>query len=113
MAYQTGEVVLVNYPYTDLTTVKARPAVVVSGARYQSEQPDVMLAALTSNVSAATGSLDYVLQDWTAAGLRLPTAYKPVLVTLEPSLIVHRIGHLSSRDFMEIQTRLRLALDLT
>jgi mRNA interferase MazF len=112
MAYQTGEIVLVNYPYTDLTTVKARPAVIVSSGRYHNEQPDVMLAALTSNISAAIGSLDYILQDWTAAGLRFPTAYKPVLVTLEPSLIVHSIGNLSSRDLAEIQTRLRLALDL-
>jgi mRNA interferase MazF len=112
MAFRRGEVVLVNYPYTDLTTVKARPAVVVSGDRYHSEQPDVMLAALTSNLAAATGSLDYVLQEWAAAGLRFPTAYKAVLVTLEPGLIVHSIGHLSPMDLAEIQTRLRLALDL-
>lgn len=29
MAYRTGDVLLVTYPYTDLTTTKARPAVVV------------------------------------------------------------------------------------
>jgi mRNA interferase MazF len=112
MAFQKGEVVLVTYPYTDLTTAKARPAVVVSSDLYHAEQPDIVLTSLTSNVAAATGSLDYVLQDWAAAGLRLPTALKPVVVTLDPSLVVHRIGNLSSRDLAEVQARLRLALDL-
>ena len=112
MAFQTGEVRLVSYPYTDLTTVKARPAVVVSSDQYHTEQPDVILAALTTNVAAATGSLDYVLQDWATAGLRSPTAFKPVLVTLDPRLIVYRIGPLSMRDLAEIQARVRLALNL-
>lgn len=63
MAFQKGEVVLVHYPYTDRTALKVRPAVVVSSALYQAEQPDLILAALTTNVSAATGTLDYLLQD--------------------------------------------------
>jgi len=112
MAFLTGEVVLVRYPYTDLTAVKARPAVICSSALYHQEQPDLVLAALTSNVAGATGSLDYVLQDWASAGLRFPTAFKPVVVTLEPSLVVHQLGTLSDRDWSEVQARLRLALDL-
>ncbi len=41
MAFQRGEILLVSYPYTDLTALKARPAVVVSGDRYHAEQPDL------------------------------------------------------------------------
>ena len=112
MAYQTGDVLLVTYPYTDLTTTKARPAVVVSSDLYHREQPDLVLAALTTNVAAATGSLDYVLKDWAAAGLRFPTASKPVIVTLDPTLVVPGIGKLADDDLAEIQSRLRLAFDL-
>lgn len=112
MAYQKGEVVLVNYPYTDMTTLKVRPAVVVSGSLYQAEQPDLMLAALTTNVAAATESLDYILQDWQVTGLCFETAFKPVIATLEPALIVHSIGRLTSRDLTEIETRLKSALEL-
>lgn len=112
MVYQTGDVLLVTYPYTDLTTTKARPAFVVSSDLYHSEQPDLVLAALTTNVADATGALDYVLQDWASAGLRFPTASKPVIVTLDPSLVVHSIGKLAESDLAEIQSRLRLAFDL-
>jgi mRNA interferase MazF len=111
MAYRKGDVVLVNYPYTDMTTLSVRPAVVICGSLYQSEQPDIIFSALTTNIHAATESLDYVLQDWQAAGLRYETAFKPVIATLEPSLIVHHIGSLTPRDLTEIETRLKSALE--
>lgn len=112
MAFRKGDILLVSYPYTDLTTVKTRPAVVVSSDSYHNEQPDVILAALTTNVAGATGSLDYVLQDWQPAGLRFPTAFKPVIITLDPSRIVYSIGALSTADLGEIESRLRAAFDL-
>ena len=101
MAFKPREVVLVQYPYT-----------VLSSDFYHAEQPDIVLGALTTNVAAATESLDYKLQDWAVAKLRFATAFKPVIVTLEPRLIVHHIGQLSTRDWDEIQSRIRVALSL-
>ena len=60
MAYRRGDIVLVQYPYSDLSTSKARPAVIVSGTLYSREQPDLLLVALTTNLSA-NDSLDYAL----------------------------------------------------
>jgi mRNA interferase MazF len=113
MAFSRGDVVLVRYPFTDLSSSKTRPAVVVSGSLYQAQQPDLMLAALTSNVAAATETLDYVLQDWKSANLRFPTAFKPVVATLELGLVVFTIGALSGRDLIEIENRLRDVLELS
>ncbi len=112
MAFQRGDVVLVPFPFTDLSTTKVRPAVVVSGALYQASEPDVILAALTSNVAAATGTLDYVLRDWQGAGLRLPSAFKPVLCTLDPARVVYQVGALAAADWRQVERRLRRALEL-
>ena len=111
MAYRRGDIVLTPYPYTDLSSSKARPAVIVSGTLYGHEQPDLLLAALTTNISA-NDSLDYVLQDWQSSGLRFPTAFKPVIATLDPSLLVFTIGQMTPRDLAEVETRLRRALEL-
>ncbi len=69
MKFQRSDVVLVPFPFSDLSTTKVRPAVVVSSALYHATEPDLLLAALTSKVATATGPFDYLLSDWRTAGL--------------------------------------------
>jgi len=47
-ACDSGDVVLVPFPFTDQRTTKRRPAVVVSSERYHEEQPDLIILAVTS-----------------------------------------------------------------
>lgn len=112
MAFQTHDLWLVNFPFSDLSMTKARPALVVSSDIYHQNEPDVVFAALTSNLVAAFNSTDYILQDWQGAGLKVATACKPLLATLSPTCAVFRIGHLRQVDAQEISKRLRLILDL-
>ncbi len=112
MPFQRSSVVLVPFPFSDLSTTKVRPAVVVSSALYHTTEPDLLLAALTSKVAAATGPLDYVLGDWQSAGLRYLSALKPVLFTLDPARVLHCIGTLTPADMAQIDLRLLRALGL-
>jgi len=107
---QPGSVVLAYHIGVDAR--KVRPFVVVSSDVYHATRPDVILGLLTGNVAAATGPTDYVLQDWAAAGLHQPTAFRYYLVTVESGEIIREIGHLSDRDWQEVQARLRIALGL-
>ena len=100
---------LVTGDFAGATGVKRRPAVVVSSDRYHSERPDLILGVLTTNLTAATGSTDYILQDWDAVGLSAPSAFRRYFGMAVPSA-VRPIGRLSTRDWAEIQTRVRLAL---
>ena len=112
MKFQRSDVVLVPFPFSDLSTTKVRPAVVVSSALYHATEPDLLLAALTSKVATATGPFDYLLSDWRTAGLRYPSALKPVLFTLDPARVIYRIGALTSADLAQVDQRLRRALAL-
>jgi mRNA interferase MazF len=55
MAFQRGDVVLVPFPFSNPSTTKARPTVVVSGSLYHATKPDLILAAITSKIGTATG----------------------------------------------------------
>ncbi len=112
MAYQRGDVLLVPFPFSDLSTTKVRPAIVISSALYHTTQPDLILAAITTKLASASSVVDYPLQDWVSAGLRHPSALKPVLFTLDPGRVVHKIGVLSADDLAAVDQRLRLALQL-
>lgn len=113
MVYRRGDVVLVPVPFTDLRQRKVRPAVVLSGPIYHATEPDLILGAITTNLNAAASPVDYLLVDWRIANLKLPSAFKPVIFSIEPSLILYRIGQLSKRDLDEIGRRMVHALELT
>ena len=49
MAFQRGDLLLMPFPYSDLSSTKVRPAVVVSSVLYHALEPDLILAAITSN----------------------------------------------------------------
>jgi mRNA interferase MazF len=104
-----GDVVTVNFP--GALGIKRRPAVVVSSEKYHKTRPDVILGLLTSQVGAATAPTDYVLQDWKAAGLSSQSAFRAFLATL-PANAITVFGHLSGRDWHEIQTRLKISISL-
>ena len=53
--YSFGDVVLVPFPFTDQSTVKKRPAVIVSSRIYQQERSDVILMAVTSQERPPSG----------------------------------------------------------
>ncbi|MBI1915701.1 MAG: type II toxin-antitoxin system PemK/MazF family toxin [Planctomycetes bacterium] len=105
-----GDVVLAKF--VGATGMKPRPTVVISTDLYQSTRPDVIVAELTTQVASATAPTDYVLQDWSAAGLHFPSAFRLYLNTLQIGTPMV-IGHLSNRDWQEVQARLRLGLAVT
>ncbi len=113
MALKRGDVVLIPFPYTDLSATKTRPAVVVSSELYHAVRSELLLAYLSSRLSSVDAELDYVLQDWKDAGLLKPTFMRPKIAAIEPSLIVYHVGALSERDMREVNGRLKLALALS
>ena len=46
--YRRGDIVLVPFPFTDLSSTQKRPALVVSPDRFNAHAQDVLLVAITS-----------------------------------------------------------------
>lgn len=105
-----GDVIVSNIPGAIAT--KRRPTVVVSTSVYQSNRPDVVVGVITTNISCANTPTDCVLQDWAAAGLVRPSAFRSYLVTM-PQGAVRLIGKLSKPDWHRVQACLRVALAAT
>ena len=109
MNYLKGEVVLFPYPFTDLSTKKVRPAVVVGLTK--SKYSDVFIVALTSK----TNNLDtgeFIISDWNPAGLNVVSAVKRGCYLVDAGLILKSIGKLSKTDLDNLEKSLRVWLDL-
>jgi len=107
-SYSKTEVLLVKYPYSDLSTTKIRPAVVVSAPH---AFPDVFIVPLTSKTVPLSDG-EFVLADWRGAGLHVATAAKRGLYTVHPSLIVKRLGFLAASDAQRLELSLKQWLGL-
>lgn len=105
-----GDVVLVPFPFTDQTTTKKRPAVVVSSDAYHRDRPDVILMAVTSQVRPAAGVGEAAIQRWTQAGLLKPSVLKPLLATVEKGLVIRRLGKLEDQDRDALRQSLKAIL---
>jgi len=112
MAFRRGDVILIPFPYTDLSAAKTRPAVVVSSDIYHAARSELLLAYVSSQVSQANPTIDYVLADWAAAGLLKPSFVRPKVAAVEPALVAYHVGTLSARDLLEVDRCLRRAMAL-
>jgi mRNA interferase MazF len=76
-SYSKNEVILVKYPFSGLSGAKVRPAIIVTAAH---PSRDVFIVPLTSKTNALLAG-EFVLADWTTAGLNVESAVKRGLYT--------------------------------
>jgi len=105
-----GDVVVC--PFLGAQGIKRRTAVVISTSLFHAAGADVIVAEITTQLWKGSQPTSCLLQDWLAAGLRHPSAFRSYMGTV---LKTHAqiIGHLSDRDWQEVKARLRLALAVT
>jgi len=111
-ALKRGDVVLLPFPYADLSASKARPAVIVNGRAFATAERRITVAGITSNLAAHHNVTSYSLPDWVASGLKKPSVVTSWLASISPRLVRFRIGQLSAASMAEVEDRLRIALEL-
>jgi mRNA interferase MazF len=85
-----GDVVLMDFPFSDLSGSKLRPAVVLSVVRYT----DVIVCQVTTN--NATGALTVLGTDLAQGKLALTSYVRPErLFTADGKLVKRKIGRLT------------------
>ena len=107
-----GDVVLVPFPYAELTTTKVRPALVVSSPAFSAAERRITVAGITSNIAAHNNMTSYAIPKWSAAGLQKPSVVTAWLATISAALVQLRVGRLTTRDLREVERCLRIALEL-
>ncbi len=100
-----GDLVLLPIPFTDLSSRKVRPTIVIG---FGSLGGDLFVVPLTSQLANA----DFTLADWQSAGLNVPSGIKAQLATVESPLVLKIIGHLSSAGSSTLDKHLRRWLRL-
>ncbi len=100
-SFQTGAVVLINFPFTNGASPKKRPALVL----LDSGDNDLLLARVTTQFS--NSPFDCELKDWAKAGLKVSSfARLHKLATLEKKLVEKELGILTVTDLESVRKAL-------
>lgn len=110
MSFDAYDVVVVPFPFTDRTTTRRRPALVLSsrGAFNQSVGHAVM--AMITSARNSDWPLDLQIKDLDAAGLPSASIVRMKLFTLDERLVIRQAGHLAVADQAGVAASLRQLL---
>jgi mRNA interferase MazF len=97
--FLANEIVLVRFPFSDLSSSKIRPAVIVSSPH---ASHDVFIVPLTSRIAKLLEG-EFVLDNWKAAGLNVPSAVKRGIFTITKDIILKSVGKLHDHDAIHLE----------
>ena len=113
-----GDIVLIDFPYSNHTGSKFRPALVVQSDVWNQRLDDTILALITSSPQRRTGaSTQYFIDISTVEGRRTNLRFDSIvqcenLVTQDQRLILRRIGSLSDAAMQQIDACLKASLGI-
>ena len=84
---------------------------IICSGEYAQQWPDVILMPVTSQVRPQRALGEVWLREWAEAGLLKPSAVKPVIATLEQTLILRRLGVLGASDRDSLRAALGVILE--
>lgn len=106
-----GEIVLVPFPFTDLSAAKSRPALVLSNEGFNASGADVIVCALTSNLANSAASVLVASDDLERGALAAPSRVKVAkLATLQKALVRKRVGRLAAPAMARVMRELEAVL---
>lgn len=86
-SFKFGDIVLLNFPFTDGKISKRRPALIINDFN----DGDIIVCRITSQIYKTVH--DVYIDDWAEAGLKLPSVIRVhKLATLEKNLFEKKLG---------------------
>jgi mRNA interferase MazF len=116
MSVSRGDIVLVDYPFSDRTGSKVRPALVVQADALNRRITDTILASISRSTHRASATQLFVgisTPEGGATGLRQNSMIQcDNLLTYDQRLVITKIGQLSVPLMQRVNGCLKAALDL-
>ena len=104
------DVVVVPFPFTDKTTNKRRPTLVVSEAENFNNCIAQSVLAMITSARNSEWPLDVEISNLDAAGLSSPSIVRMKLFTLDHKLIIRHAGRLANTDQRCVRAALKKLL---
>lgn len=101
------DIVLIPIPFTDLSSQRRRPVVVISNDDYNHKTDDIVIVAMTSNLMPTDYSFTITTADLEIGTLNRPSKVRvDKIYTLAQSTVVKTFGRVNETTFSKIRALL-------
>ena len=105
---EQGDILLVPIPFTDLSSQKRRPVIVVSNNTYNQRTADLVVVAMTSNPVEADYSFTVTSSDLEKGTLNHPGKVRAdKIYTISKSIVVKTFGRVNGSVLERIRKELQ------
>jgi len=91
---QTGDIILIPFPFAEITNVKVRPAVIVTVT--EDSYRDIVICAISSVIPSSLSDNEFIVHPGGTNRLRVKSVVKvDRIVTLKRKNLIARLGRLN------------------
>lgn len=103
-----GDVLLIPIPFSDLSSVKKRPVMVLSNDKYNSITDDIIVIAITSNIGSKFSEVHLCPSDMSDGEIKVESALRvDKIYTISQSIVVKKLGKIKSGKIDEVKNKLK------
>ena len=102
--YKQGEIVVVPFPFSDLSSIKQRPVLVLSKDNYNNNSDDIITCGITSNLKDLKYSV--LIENKNLFEGEIPKSSRikvDKLFTISQSIIKKKVGRLNKETFDRVK----------
>lgn len=104
-----GQIVLVNFPFSDLTRQKLRPCLVIGLAEFG----DVLVCQITSKRYSSRRAISLTKKDFQSGSLIVDSFIRPdKIATLEQDMMLQILGTLKTSKIGQVKTAVKKILEI-
>ncbi|MEP7169114.1 MAG: type II toxin-antitoxin system PemK/MazF family toxin [Bacteroidota bacterium] len=99
----SGEIVLIPFPFSEVSNVKVRPAVILFLTK--DKYRDITVCAITSVISSKLSKAEFIISPSLTNGLRVVSVVKvDRIVTLKKNKVIAKLGKLSIAENRKLKS---------
>lgn len=112
--HKQRDIVLIPIPFTDLTSQKKRPAIIISSNAYNEKNEDIIVVSLTSNVEPRDFSISLTSNDLEEGILKVTSMIRvDKIYTLNKSIVLKKFGRVKPDILLKIKDTLLKLTEIT
>ena len=107
ITFEAGDIVLVPFPFTNMSQIKPRPVLILSNTAYNKSSFDFVCCGITSNLNNKDDSILLDSKDMENGTIPKKSRIKiSKIFTLEKTLVIKKIGRVDSKILKSVNSYL-------